>query len=214
MIIFLNGCSSSGKSSIARALQFVSEKPLLHLGIDTFFQMMPPDYLGYGEKANQGFHFITSVERGVTLTRIENGSLGAAMTDSIPPIVRLLADRGHDLVLDEVLITEGVLENYVQHLASHTVYFIGIFCALDELINREKIRGNRALGLSRDQFEKVHKGTRNYDLVLDTTSTSSFSCAQKILSFVEHTPDPVAFNSLREKGSLQKSVGERGQNPN
>jgi chloramphenicol 3-O-phosphotransferase len=40
MIIFLNGCSSSGKSSIANALQYSSKQPMLHLGIDTFFQMM------------------------------------------------------------------------------------------------------------------------------------------------------------------------------
>ncbi len=50
MIIFLNGCSSAGKTTIARAIQHLSEKPWLLIGIDTFFQMMPSAYVGFGEK--------------------------------------------------------------------------------------------------------------------------------------------------------------------
>jgi len=38
MIIFLNGCSSAGKSTIARAIQHLSEKPLLLIGIDNMLK--------------------------------------------------------------------------------------------------------------------------------------------------------------------------------
>ena len=58
MIIFLNGVSSSGKSTIAKGLQHLSENPLLTIGIDTFLDMMPAQYLYTGPKASEGFQFV------------------------------------------------------------------------------------------------------------------------------------------------------------
>src|SRR5579862_5091765 len=40
-IILLNGVSSSGKSSVAKALQKKLDVPFLHVCIDTFEEMMP-----------------------------------------------------------------------------------------------------------------------------------------------------------------------------
>ncbi|MBL1241828.1 MAG: chloramphenicol phosphotransferase, partial [OCS116 cluster bacterium] len=40
-IIFLNGASSTGKTSIVKALQDLLEDNYLHIGIDKFLGMMP-----------------------------------------------------------------------------------------------------------------------------------------------------------------------------
>ncbi|WP_410521513.1 phosphotransferase-like protein [Candidatus Tisiphia endosymbiont of Metellina segmentata] len=40
-IIFLNGCGSAGKTSIARAIQYLSKDSWLTFGIDTFISMIP-----------------------------------------------------------------------------------------------------------------------------------------------------------------------------
>jgi len=40
-IIFLNGYGSAGKTSIARAIQHLSDKPWLCLGIGMLIDMMP-----------------------------------------------------------------------------------------------------------------------------------------------------------------------------
>jgi chloramphenicol 3-O phosphotransferase len=40
-IIFLNGCGSAGKTSIARAIQYLSKDSWLTFGIDTFISMLP-----------------------------------------------------------------------------------------------------------------------------------------------------------------------------
>jgi chloramphenicol 3-O-phosphotransferase len=40
-IIFLNGTSSSGKTSIARALQKSLDEPYLYLSVDSFLDMLP-----------------------------------------------------------------------------------------------------------------------------------------------------------------------------
>lgn len=43
-IIFLNGVSSSGKTSIARVLQQKLPAPYLHVQLDTFEEMLPERY--------------------------------------------------------------------------------------------------------------------------------------------------------------------------
>ena len=47
--ILLNGSTSSGKTSIARALQAALPQPYLHVGIDTIFvwRSLPSDAEGY-----------------------------------------------------------------------------------------------------------------------------------------------------------------------
>jgi len=40
-IIFLNGPSSSGKSSVAKELQKILPEPYMHIGIDAVISMMP-----------------------------------------------------------------------------------------------------------------------------------------------------------------------------
>ncbi len=44
-IVILNGTSSSGKSSIVRALQGIFEEPYLEAGLDKFLWMLPKRYL-------------------------------------------------------------------------------------------------------------------------------------------------------------------------
>ncbi|MCX4851458.1 AAA family ATPase [Streptomyces sp. NBC_00893] len=62
LIIFLNGTSSSGKSSIARELVAVLGEPCFHMPVDAFHAMrstpeMPPDQLNVTLKRTwMGFH--------------------------------------------------------------------------------------------------------------------------------------------------------------
>src|SRR4051794_25611349 len=103
MILFLNGCSSSGKSTLAKAIQHLSDMPWLLLGIDTFFHMMPSKYVGFGEKASEGYRFVPGQDEGSPVMRVESGVFGKAVTQSIPKVVQSLAKDGHNLVVDEVL---------------------------------------------------------------------------------------------------------------
>jgi chloramphenicol 3-O phosphotransferase len=193
MIIFLNGCSSAGKTTIARAIQHLSQKPWLLIGIDTFFHMMPPDYVGFGDKADQGFHFIPEHDELGPLMRIENGDYGKKVVGAVPKVIKTLADEGFDLILDEVIFQDEGLPEYRQALKNDTVYFIGVLCDLDILQERELLRGDRARGLGRDQIGRVHPASRTYDLTVDTTHTSAFQCAKSILDFIEKNPHPKSF---------------------
>jgi len=58
------------------------------------------------------------------------------------------------------------------------------------------LRGDRVIGLSNDEINKVHAGTREYDLIVNTTHQSPFEIARKILKFVEENAEPKGFKEM------------------
>lgn len=198
-IIFLNGCGSSGKTSIARGIQHLSAQPWLRFGIDLFIDMMPDQYIAFGEKAKEGyFSFVPGEnERGPTM-HVETGPLGDQIFAGMPAIAHILAHQGNNLIIDEVLFGDKILRKYVEHLKSHTAYFIGVDCDLRAMQEREVLRRDRAIGLSNDQFNRVHLGIREYDLKVDTTCTSPFTVARQILTFMDKTPEPQGFKRMEK----------------
>ncbi|MBS0186305.1 MAG: hypothetical protein JSS34_08310 [Proteobacteria bacterium] len=198
-IIFLNGCGSSGKTSIARSIQHLSKKPWIHLGIDMLVEMMPRAYIPGGIKEKEGyFSFVPGAnERGPTMV-IQNGPLGDQIFGTLPAIAKVLADAGNDVIMDEVLLEGDILKSYVEMLKEHTVYFIGIFCDFKAMSEREVLRRDRALGLSNDQMDRVHGFSQAYDLKINTTTLSPFDCAKEILKFQEKTSNPQGFKKLEK----------------
>ena len=58
-VIYLNGASSAGKSTIVRALQKASSKPLFAIGLDLLIREMLPEklFLNPDEGMNHGFYW-------------------------------------------------------------------------------------------------------------------------------------------------------------
>ncbi|MBU0456089.1 MAG: hypothetical protein ABIH77_04130 [Pseudomonadota bacterium] len=197
MIFFINGPSSAGKSSIAAAMQAQYSKPLLVVGIDMFLSMMPKQYLLDGEKANEGFQFVSKKDaEGNDVTQVIAGEYGQKVCDMAPNVIRTMAKAGFDIVVDEVLLGDESLKRYVQELHQYPVCFIGIYCELEEIEKREKSRGNRHLGLGRDQMNRVHGPTRIYDVKIDATNLLPDNVAKRIIEFVRETPKPTGFQQL------------------
>lgn len=196
MILFLNGCSSSGKSTLARALQYSLEGASLTLGVDTFLRMMPPHYKGFEEKAKEGVFFTSISDDNGSRIKIESGPFGKKLFETAPKIIKLLGLEGFDLIIDEVLLGKENIKHYVSQLKEFTVYFIGVMCDLNVMEEREILRGNRILGLARGQIDDVQFLSPFYDLVVDTTRVSSFECAQEILDYVRKNAHPTGFNQL------------------
>lgn len=48
-IVLLNGTSSAGKSTLAKALQDVAREPFLHVEMDSFLSMMPQRYANHSD---------------------------------------------------------------------------------------------------------------------------------------------------------------------
>jgi chloramphenicol 3-O-phosphotransferase len=74
-IILLNGTSSSGKSSIGRAIQRLADHPWLLLGADILGAICPPRYVG-GDRAAAGFSWLPA---GPGKTALVPGLWGRAL---------------------------------------------------------------------------------------------------------------------------------------
>lgn len=194
-VIILNGCGSAGKTSIAHSIQYLANEPWVTFGIDTFIDMIlfanQKEELAY-------FRFVPGKnERGPTMhveVKPEVKRFFGLRTD----VAHLLASNGNSIIIDEVLLDDTVLKEYVKTLQQHTVYFIGVFCDLVKMQEREILRRDRAIGLSNDQLDRVHAGLREYDLTVDTTHATAFEVARQILDFIEQNNAPQGFVNMRK----------------
>ena len=170
--IFLNGCTSAGKTSIARVLQELLDPPHLRLGIDDAFAMLPMKLHNHPE----GFFFDTD-ERGEI--RLNHGQTGLKVLMAHARMAAALARSGLGVILDEVVLEPRLRQDWQAVLEGLDVLFVGVHCSLAELERREIARGDRLRGQARGQFDLVHVGMR-YDLAVDTTSTSPSDVAAEI----------------------------------
>ncbi|CAI2198536.1 12880_t:CDS:2, partial [Funneliformis geosporum] len=102
-VILLNGSSSVGKTSLVKAIQYLSEEPWLTFGIDDCLDAMPDKYVGEGKKAAEGFHFVSSFDKeGFPITEVKTGSYGERVSSLVPKIVELAVDNGFNVIVDEL----------------------------------------------------------------------------------------------------------------
>ena len=168
-IVLLNGVSSSGKTSIAKALRKLLDAPYLHVCIDSFEQMMPDRYDLGGEFARQavfnkllsGFHH----------------SLAA------------LAQCDNNLIVDHVLVEGAEPLNWLSEcltlLAPYNPFLVGVHCPLEELERREQDRGDRPIGLARWQYARMHRQIA-YDFEVNTSVSTPEECAAQIIAALSH----------------------------
>src|SRR5215212_2310207 len=129
-IIFLNGVSSSGKTSIAKVLQQTLAEPYLHVQLDSFEAMLP-------ERYDQGGLFDWQVIFPKALSGFHH-SFAA------------LATAGNNLIVDHVTVyREGWHSSLIECayvLKPFRAYLISVHCPLNELQRREQARGDRSVG--------------------------------------------------------------------
>jgi len=183
-IIFINGTSSSGKTSIVKALQNMLEAPYLDMGIDKFIFMLPKRYLNrplWDEVLGK------ATEAGMTGHRLFSGMHHAIFA---------AANAGNNIIADHVFVEKAWVDECAELFEDMLAYLIGVQCPLEILEQREQERKDRTLGQARAQHDLIHKFTI-YDLEVDTSLLTQEECAQKIIERLK-TP-PTAFKSLKSK---------------
>jgi chloramphenicol 3-O phosphotransferase len=173
-IIVLNGDSSAGKSSIARALQAITIEPFLHVSIDSFLDMMPPSF----SEGPDGLVFEPRMENGKPVCAIVVGPLAERTLGGVRCAMAAMADAGNNLIIEDAMM-DGDAADYARALSAHRVSWVGVFAPLDMLEERERRRGDRDIGLARWLFDRVHRGVR-YDLEVDAGHASPAECAARI----------------------------------
>ncbi|MFF4040194.1 AAA family ATPase [Streptomyces sp. NPDC001816] len=172
-VILLNGTSSSGKSSIARALLDLLDGTWFHMPVDAFHSMRcdkpmaDEDLQAEIDRTAKGFH----------------------------RAVAGMAAAGNNVVVDHPLSRRWRLLDLLDLLVPEDTVLIGVHCPLPELERRERERGDRQAGLAAMQYDQVH-AHGVHDLDVDTSLLSPEECALRIRDFLSDRPRPTAFERL------------------
>jgi chloramphenicol 3-O phosphotransferase len=189
LIIFLNGTSSSGKSSIAEELLPILGEAYFHMPVDAFHAMRstPPD--------------LAPDQLRSVLTRTWAGFHRA---------VAGMATGGNNIVVDHVLSEEWRLLDCLALFAPQDVVLVGVHCPLPELERRERKRGDRPPGLAARQITQVHAHGL-YDMECDTSTASPLDCARRIRDFLPQRPRPTAFERLKRSAADGRILPDSAQ---
>ena len=167
-IIFLNGVSSSGKTTLAKHLQSRLPEPFFLLNGDVFYHMMP--------EAKQSLPCFIKAMSGLCYT------------------IKTYSDLGISVIVDHVLLgMYGTLGECVQLLHDYPVLFVHVTCPVEELRRREAARGDREPGQAESQLEQLQPQS-GYDLTVNTVSTEA--CAEAIISALNEPRKETAFQRL------------------
>ncbi len=182
-ILIINGASSSGKTSLVRALQSTLDGPYLEAGLDKFLWMLPRRY----------FHrplWDDILGRADTA-----GALGHQLVSAMHQAIAALARAGMPVIADHVLVEPAWLLECASLFCDLPAYFIGVYCPLEVLEAREQARHDRTLGQARLQYPLVH-AHGVYDLKVDTARYDPEACAQQIKAHLLSGKPPQAFRQL------------------
>ncbi|MCR4621727.1 MAG: chloramphenicol phosphotransferase CPT family protein [Clostridiales bacterium] len=160
-IIYLNGVTSSGKTSIVEALQARRDVFFYVMANDLFQEMIGEDYLKedywkyLGEVIIMMYH-----------------------------TAKLFSDMGKNVIIDGILVErDGVSPHYERMkeiLRDNPLDIVEVSCPLDICRQRNIERGDRYETQSEEQAKLMAAGIQ-YDLHLDTSRLSPDECADAIL---------------------------------
>lgn len=179
-MLVLNGGSSSGKSSIARALQEILPATWLTFGADVMIEALP----GRGEDPRSGIVF--EPDGGITLTPEYT-----AVEDAWYAGLATMARNGARLILDEVLLSAAAGQQRIRAIFDGLdMLWVGVHCDPGVAADREARREDRVTGMASSQALVVHVGL-DYDVEVDTTDRCAEACAVSIAERVTRDDQPV-----------------------
>jgi chloramphenicol 3-O phosphotransferase len=182
-IILLNGTSSSGKSTLAKALQAALPDPWLVIGIDTFVFALPKRYL-YPPHWSEVFDYVRPDGATDGPFTIRTGPLGQDLVAGMHRSVAAIASSGVSVIVDHVLLETAWLDACRTLWADLDWLFVGVRCPLAVVEERERDRGDRTVGQAAAQFAVVHE-ERDYDIEVDTSMLSPEEAAAAIIEVLD-----------------------------
>jgi chloramphenicol 3-O phosphotransferase len=176
VIVLLNGTSSSGKTTLAKALQRALAEPYLRLGIDTVVFALPGRWLEAPR-----WHEVFVYRGADPELEITAGPLGDKLVTALHRMVAAAAAVGWGVLVDHVLLDRRWVADAAAVLGGYQLLSVGVRCPLAEVVRRERERRDRTLGQARAQFDVVHTHAR-YDVEVDTSAADPDACAAQIIS--------------------------------
>ncbi|MCI5052772.1 MAG: AAA family ATPase [Simkaniaceae bacterium] len=194
-IILLNGPSSSGKTTIQKALQEIAPESYLRIGIDTFFDALieEPDLSSletegkFDQYTPQG-EYIRGVEQtkdidGKPIVTLKIGPAGYRIIQGMHRAIAAYCQIGNNLIVDYILYQSEWLSDLKESLKGCTHHFIKVDAPLETIEEREIARSTSPPGHARSHYHTVHNGME-YELELNTLALTPEECARKILEIL------------------------------
>ena len=191
-IIILNGPAGIGKNKIKKELQNILPEPYLNLGIKKlFFETIPEKYLNQKKDFVEG----TLLLKEKPLYKLNFKKQSNKIISGMHKAISAYAKEGNNIIVDYVLYEKHWLKNLIHTLQDFKVYFIGITMPLEILEKYERENDLVQIGHARSYYDIVHShGT--YDLEVDIQNMTPKIVAEKIASYIEKHPQPLAFEKL------------------
>lgn len=163
-IIFLNGVTSTGKTSITLSIQRIADAHYYNFSNDIFQDMAAGKYL--------------------------NENYWKALDECIELMyhtAKLYSDLGKNVIIDGMLLELEFMHNLYGRLLDimkdSPMTMVHVICPLDECRRRNIARGDR--GENQSQFQHDHMTPNiRYDFEVDTLANSPDKCAEMILEFI------------------------------
>lgn len=145
-----------------------------------------------GEPGARGLNVVP--QQGATALRF--GDVGRLTLRAMRRAVAAAAGVGIDVVVDDLLLEDGFLDDYLHVLAPFDVTFVAVCCDAETLARREKARRDRFPGTAELHRQRIHAGCV-YDIEVDTARATPRQCARQVLARWNAPRAPSAFERLR-----------------
>ena len=150
-IIFLNGTSSAGKTTLAYALQERLEEPFQHVALDQFRDGLPAKFRGLnapaGTPGERGLNIVpVKVAGDKAYTEVRFGEVGQKLLKGMRRAILTLALEGNNIIIDDIILNQSFLDDYLDVMANEQLYFVGVRCPLSVIEQRESQRLGRFQG--------------------------------------------------------------------
>ena len=168
-IILLNGVSSSGKSTLVQKLTEIM-----------------PDYLKLSlDDIGRLVWSMRSQRRNPPTSEIAVQSNYKVFLKPylFHRVIRMVYDYSYNVIIDAVIENDLVLEDWRAIFKDDEIVYVAVHCPIEELEKREKLRGDRPIGLAKSQLENFHVGIK-YDIEVNTFDNTVDECVQKIVDFL------------------------------
>ncbi|MCI9078394.1 MAG: AAA family ATPase [Lachnospiraceae bacterium] len=160
-IIFLNGVTSAGKTSIVEAIQERDDVFFYVVANDLFQEMVGEKFLlqDYWKELSEVIIMMYHT-------------------------AKLYSDMGKNVLIDGILVEREEIKPHYQQLLEilkdNPLDIVEVFCPLDICRKRNIARGDRYEGQSQEQYELLSKEVQ-YSMMVDTSKSSPSECAEQII---------------------------------
>jgi chloramphenicol 3-O phosphotransferase len=200
-ILVLNGTSSSGKTTLANALQKALPDKYEHVGLDRTLQSLPSELFVITDDIDHApvDGWLIPIRNGVQVALPTLGPIAIDELERMYESFGARADAGANLIVDDVLWHPRALTMAITHFADRDAWLVDVYCPIEIAIQREKRRSDRASG-GAVLFAQVHRHGI-YDIKVDTSLLAPLEAAQQVIGALSPGRRPTAFRELRSKMS-------------